>query len=462
MHRPDSEVPLPLAQAVAEKVFNAFERFLHIQAVSGIVLLVTAAAALVWANTAGDSYVHFWHAPVTFGFGSLTVSQPLHFWVNDGLMTIFFLVVGLEIRREMYEGALSSVRLAALPMIAALGGVAVPALIYASLNTEPALRAGWAVPTATDIAFAVGVLALLGKSIPSSIRILLLALAIIDDIAAVVIIAFFYSSGLDASGLVPAVAGMLLVVAFQRMGIGSAVAYIVPGFLLWAGFLQIGIHPALAGVILGLMTPVVPLRRRESPITFVSRALNEFGQRLLSEESRADPRVLLEPVKQLKRAQRDVLPPVIRVESALHPWVAYGIMPLFALANAGVAIGGFDFHSAATQSIMLGAFIGLVVGKPIGIFLASWLAVRLGWCALPTGATWRGVFVVGCLGGIGFTMSIFIANLAFESETLLNAAKLGVLAASAVAAMLGVIVGKLLLARGSNGVPSDAAANAVQ
>lgn len=460
MNRPDSDVRIPPAQAVAERLFNALSRFLHVEAVSGVVLLIAAAGALIWANSpAAESYLHFWHVPLTFGFGSYAVSQPLHFWVNDGLMTIFFLVVGLEIRREIYEGALANIRLAALPLAAALGGVTVPALIYVSLNTDPTLHAGWAVPTATDIAFAVGVLALLGRSIPSSIRILLLALAIIDDIAAVLIIAFFYSSSLDPSGIVLAIAGILLVLAFQHLGFGSAIAYVIPGFVLWAGFLKIGIHPTLAGVILGLMTPVVPLIRRERPVAFVTRAMNEFGQRVQTNEGQADPRALLEPVKQLKRAQRDILPPVIRVQAALHPWVAYGIMPVFALANAGVAIGGFDFHAAATQSVMLGVFLGLVLGKPIGIFLASWSVVRLGWCELPPGATWSGVVLVGFLGGIGFTMSIFIANLAFGSELLLNAAKLGVLAASGCAAVVGLVVGKLFVSGKSPPLPSEAASN---
>lgn len=453
----------PPAQVVAERVFNALERFLHVQAVSGVVLLLAAATALIWANSAsGAAYLHFWHAPLSFGFGSHAVSQPLHFWINDGLMTIFFLVVGLEIRREIYEGALANMRLATLPLAAALGGVLLPALIYAGFNSEPALRAGWAVPTATDIAFAVGVLALLGKSIPSSIRILLLALAIIDDIAAVLIIAFFYSSSLDPSGLVLALIGVLLVLAFQHLGLGSAFAYVIPGAVLWAGFLTIGIHPTLAGVILGLMTPVVPPIRREHPISFIKRALNEFGQRVQSEEGVADARALLEPVKQLKRAQRDIVPPVIRVQAALHPWVAYGIMPLFALANAGVAIGGFDFASAATQSVMLGVFVGLVVGKPIGIVLASWTVVRLGWCELPADASWRSVWLVGFLGGIGFTMSIFIANLAFESDSLLNAAKLGVLAASGCAAILGLTVGKLLVSRHRPQLASEVAPNTVR
>jgi NhaA family Na+:H+ antiporter len=453
MNRPSYRSSLPPAHLVAERVFNALERFLHVEAVSGVVLLLAAAAALLWANSpAGESYEHLWHTPLMFGFGAHVISQSLHFWINDALMTIFFLVVGLEIRREIYEGALANLRLATLPLAAALGGVALPALIYVGLNAEPELRQGWAVPTATDIAFAVGVLALLGKSIPSSVRILLLALAIIDDIAAVLIIALFYSSGLNVAGVGLALVGILLVLTLQRLGIGAAWAYVVPGAVVWAGFLHFGIHPTLAGVILGLMTPVVPLIRRERPIDAVTRALQEFGQRVQSGESESDPRLLLEPAKQLKRAQREILPPVIRVQAALHPYVAYGIMPLFALANAGVALGGFEFHDPGAQTVMLGVFIGLVLGKPIGIVVASWSAVRLGWCTLPLDTTWRGIWLVGCLGGIGFTMSIFISNLAFDDPAMLGAAKLGVLTASACAAILGLSVGRFLMPRKNEAV----------
>ena len=371
--------------------------FLHVEAVSGVVLLAAAAAAFVWANSPfGDSYYGFWHAPLTLGLGSLAVVQPLHFYVNDVLMTVFFLVVGMEIRREIHDGSLSNLRLAWLPLAAAAGGVAVPATIYLTLNIEPVLREGWAVPTATDIAFAVGVLALLGRSIPSSVRVFLLAIAIIDDIAAVVIIATFYSDGLDLSWLFVAGFGVLLVLAFQQFGIGAPFAYVVPGAILWFGLLKAGVHPTMAGVVLGLMTPVVPM---------------------------------------------------VRVEAALHPWVAYGIMPLFALANAGVSLTGLDLSSAATQGVLIGVAIALVVGKPVGIFLGSWLVVRLGWCYLPDGVTWRRVALVGCLGGIGFTMSIFIATLAFGSESLLAAAKSGVLIASVVAGVVGFAVGRIDIAR---------------
>jgi Na+:H+ antiporter, NhaA family len=435
--------PLPRSQVLADKVFSALERFLHVEAVSGIVLLAAAASALLWANSpAADSYHHFWDAPLTLALGELSVTRSLHFVINDALMTVFFLVVGMEIRRELHEGALASVRLATLPLAAAIGGVLVPALFYIAVNGAAPVRDGWAIPTATDIAFAVGVLALLGKSISASIRIFLLALAIIDDIAAVIIIAIFYSGGLDVTGLIGAVAGIILVLVFQRVGIGAASAYVIPGAIIWFGLLKAGAHPTLAGIVLGLMTPVVAVRHRERPLDLAARALQEVDRK--SEADEQDARALLEPVKQLRAAQRELIPPVVRVQSALHPWVAYGVMPLFALANAGVEIGGdMNFSSPVAGSVLLGVLIALVCGKPIGIMLGSWIAVRLGWCELPAGMTWRGVALIGCLGGIGFTMSIFIATLAFADEALLSAAKSGVLLASAIAAILGLVFGRM-------------------
>ncbi len=442
MRRYPSHDGLPPAQLAAERVFSAIERFLHVEAVGGIVLLVAAAAALIWANSpAHASYEHFWHAPLTVGLGGYVLQLPLHFWINDGLMTVFFLLVGMEIRREIYQGALATPRLAALPLAAAIGGVAVPALIYVAINTEPALRHGWAIPTATDIAFAVGVLALLGRSIPGTVRIFLLALAIIDDIAAVLIIAAFYSAGLDYSGLLIAGVGVLGVLGLQQIGVGRAWAYVVPGAIVWLGLLQTGVHPTLAGVVLGLMIPVLSPRTRERPADAAARALNDLNQR--AELPHQDPRVLVEPLKQLRQAQREILPPVVRVQAALHPWVAYAVMPLFALANAGVRLEGVDFDAPGMQGIVAGVAAALVIGKPVGIFLGSWAAVRLGWCRLPPALTWPGVALVGCLGGIGFTMSVFIANLAFQVDSHLAAAKAGVLLASVTAATIGLVLGRL-------------------
>jgi Na+:H+ antiporter, NhaA family len=430
--------------SVATRVYDAFERFLHIEAVSGIVLLIAAVAALLWANSPfADSYQEFWHAPLTFGAGAWVVARPLHFWINDGLMTIFFLVVGLEIRREMHEGTLANLRVALLPLAAALGGVIVPALIYFSLSGDGIARQGWAIPTATDIAFAVGILALLGKSVPAALRVLLLALAVIDDIAAVIVIALFYSGGLAYSGFLVAATGALLVLCWQRLGFRSAFAYVLPGAVLWFGLLMSGVHPTLAGVILGLMTPTVLSDAGGPPLHDAARALREFGRR--ARAHRRDVQELMPSLRQLKHAQRELLPPAVRVQTALHPWVAYGVMPLFALANAGINLTDLSIDTAASRGIALGVFLALVIGKPLGILLASWTVVRVGWCRLPDEVNWRGIMVVGCLGGIGFTMSIFIATLAFADVALLGAAKLGVLAASAVAGLLGLTLGYLFL-----------------
>lgn len=446
MNPQTSDQPLPRAQAIAERAFSTLERFLHIEAFSGVVLLLAAAAALIWANSPlAQSYHALWHLPLSFSLGDFSYSQSLHFWVNDGLMTVFFLVVGMEIRREIHEGALASMQLAALPLAAAAGGVLIPALIYLSLNHQGVQAQGWAVPTATDIAFAVGVLALLGRSIPANVRIFLLALAIIDDIVAVLIIAIFYSGGLDYSGFIVAAIGIAMVLGLRWIGVGTAFAYVLPGAILWMGLLQTGAHPTLAGVILGLMTPVVPTRRRHRPLDIASNALQDLSQR--TEQKQDLPQQLAQPLKQLRQAQRDLLPPVSRVQMALHPWVAFGIMPLFALANAGVSLNGVDLSAASSFSVMMAVVLALVVGKPLGIIGASWLVVKLGWCQLPPAVTWSGVTVVGLLAGIGFTMSIFIGTLAFPEPGLLGAAKLGVLLASLFAALIGLTWGSFYTRR---------------
>lgn len=434
-NRPSFE-DLPRPQRLAEQALGTLQRFLHVEAVSGAVLLVAAAAALIWANSPfAHSYHAFWHLPVTVGFGEYVFSRSLHFWVNDALMTLFFLVVGMEIRREIHEGALSKPDQAALPLIAAIGGVIVPAIIYLSLNSDPVRSQGWAVPTATDIAFAVGILALLGRSIPVNVRVFLLALAIIDDIIAVLIIAVFYTSEIQLSGFGVAALGLLAVLGLQRMGIGSALAYVVPGSVVWAGFLIAGIHPTLAGVALGLITPARPIPLREQPLEIVSRVLKQL--RSSDAVERKDAQQLQQPLRDLRVANRELLPPVSRVQMAMHPWVAFGIMPIFALANAGVTLTGASF-STSVDYVMLGTAVALVVGKPLGIVGATWIAVRLGWGRLASGVSWGGVWLVGLLAGIGFTMSIFIAMLAFSDEELLNAAKLGVLLGSLAAATLGL------------------------
>ncbi|MBV2234495.1 MAG: Na+/H+ antiporter NhaA [Sterolibacterium sp.] len=426
---------LPAAQRLTERTLLTLERFLHIEAVSGIALLLAAAIALLWANSPqADSYHTLWQQSLTLGMSDWQFSRSLHFWVNDGLMTFFFLVVGMEIRREMHEGALSQLREAALPVAAAFGGVLMPALLYLLFNHEPGRSHGWAVPTATDIAFAVGVLALLGRSIPGPIRIFLLTMAITDDIIAVVIIALFYSGGLDYHGFIVAGGGLLWVLMLQQMGIGNAWAYVAPSAVVWLGLLLTGAHPGLAGVVLGLITPVHTIRLREHPADTVWR----IGRRLSEDRHLADPEQLVQPLRQLRLAQREMLPPVTRVQMALHPWVAFGIMPLFAFANAGISLDGLDLAADDPRKVMFGVMLALVFGKPLGVTLISWLGVRLGLCRLPAGVGWGGILLIGLLAGIGFTMAIFVSMLAFADAQLMNAAKLGVLLGSLCAAVLGL------------------------
>lgn len=446
MKKTISSRTLPLGHRISQSVSDTISRLIHIEAFGGVVLILAAITALTWANSPfAQTYHDFWNQTVGFVLGDFAMSGSLHFWVNDALMTVFFLVVGMEIRREIHQGALSDLRQASLPLIAAAGGVLIPALIYFTLNQEPSLRQGWAVPTATDIAFAVGVLALLGKSIPSNVRILLLAVAIIDDIVAVLIIAFFYSGGLDFSGLWYVLFGVILVIAWQRLGIASAYAYLIPGAVLWFGVLKMGAHPTLAGVILGLMTPVYARSMLEDPLTQVETNMERIRHQ--NQSSELDESVLLQSIENIRQAQREMLPPVARVQMQLHPWVSFVIMPVFALANAGVSFQGIDITTTAAQSVMWGIVLALVVGKPLGIFIMCRMAVALKICQLPDGVSWSGVLLVGLLAGIGFTMSIFIGTLAFNDEALLGAAKLGVLIASLLAAVIGLLWGVLYIRR---------------
>lgn len=446
MNHDTLEPDLPRAQRLAERAFATVDRFLHIQAASGIVLLISAAIALIWANSDYAPHYHaLWHMPLTIGLGDFVFAQSLHFWINDALMTVFFLVVGMEVKREIHEGALSDMRQASLPIAAAAGGVILPALIYLGFNMEAPRQDGWAIPTATDIAFAVGLLALLGKAIPTNVRIFLLALAIIDDIVAVLIIALFYSGGLDYMGFLVAGVGLAMVIALQKMGIGNAYIYIVPGAVLWLGMLITGAHPTLAGVVLGLMTPVIPVRMRERPLDMLTRVAGELTGR--GSSASMDMEHMTEHLRQLRLARRELLPPVVRIQSALHPWVAFGVMPLFALANAGITLDGIDLSADGAQWVLIGVAGALVVGKSLGIVSASWLMVRTGFCSLPPGLSWAGIWLVSLFAGVGFTMSIFIAMLAFTDPNLLGAAKLGVLTGSLISAVLGLLLGWTLVKR---------------
>jgi NhaA family Na+:H+ antiporter len=434
---PGSWLPL---RRLAYKALAPVERFLAVEAASGILLLAVAVIALIWANSPWSPvYVNLWHTPLGLRLGPFAFERDLHFWINDGLMTIFFFVVGLEIRREIHHGELSQLKRAALPIAAAVGGMALPALVFLLLNQGRASSVGWGVPTATDIAFAVGVLTLLGKRVPAALRILLLALAVIDDVGAILVIAFFYSSELAPLGFAVAAAGLLAIVALQRVGVRSPWAYLPPALVTWGSAYAAGIHPTLAGVAIGLMTPVTPWYGRDR---FV--AIAETQVKSMRAAKPDDQRALLPHLDKLTAVQREAVSPVERLEHALHGWVAYAIMPLFALANAGVPLGAASFEGDGLR-VFLGVLIGLVIGKPLGVLGLAWLAAKAGVTSLPRGVTWAKLWVVGLCAGIGFTMALFIAQLAFPPGPLLETAKLAVLCASGVAAGLAFLVGQWVL-----------------
>ena len=373
--------------------------FVSLEAASGIVLLLAAVAALIWANTDTAGYTSWWGHELTIGRGELAITESLVHWVNDALMTIFFFVVGLEIKRELVTGELRDRSRAALPAVAAVGGMVVPALIYVLVNIGGDGMDGWAIPMATDIAFAVGVLAILGARVPSSLKVFLLTLAIVDDIGAIVVIALFYSNGVEPLWLGAGALVLVAIVAMSRLRVDHPIAYVVPGALLWLCLYESGIEPTLAGVALGLLTPALP--RRGVPV-------------------------------------------LERLELGLHPVSSFVIVPLFALANAGVILTGDAISDALASRVTIGIVAGLVVGKFLGILGASALAVhlrignfRIG--PLPDGITLRHVAGVATLGGIGFTVSLFITDLAFRG-TYFSDAKIGVLAASVLAAIVGMIV----------------------
>lgn len=418
------------------------ERFLRIEAASGILLLLSAAVALAWANSPwAESYLQLWHVPLGVRIGTFSFERPLEWFVNDGLMVLFFFVVGMEIRREIHHGELSEWRRAALPAAAAVGGMLAPAALYLTFAAAPATRSGWGVPMATDIAFAVGVLTLLGKRVPAALRVLLLALAVIDDLGAIVVIAIFYSSGIAVSGLLVAAIGLGGVLAMQRLGVRSKGAYVVPALVVWAGVYAAGIHPTIAGVIVGLITPVRAWLGPDGFVVGVQKQLEHLTQATPSELSSHE---LASTLRHIDVARREAMSPAESLIETLHPWVAFGIMPVFALANAGVAVSSGAL-SAASWSVAGAVAVGLVVGKPLGVLLASWLTLRLRLGILPAGLTLRHLVVLGVVAGVGFTMALFVAQLAFTDSALLAAAKLGVLAASGGAAVLALILGRLLL-----------------
>ena len=428
---------------LVERLLAPFRRFAAIASAGGIVLLIATAIALAWANSPwAESYHHLWEMPLTIGVGGWTATWTLHHFINDGLMAVFFFLVGLEIKREMRAGELKSLRSAALPMFAALGGMVVPALLYTLVNAGGPGSAGWGVPMATDIAFALGVLALLGDRVPLGLKVFLAALAIVDDIGAVLVIALFYSGGV-AWGALAVTAGLLLLAAgANAAGVRTPWAYALIGIALWGAVLASGVHATVAGVLLAMTIPVRTRIDEHAFLESARRALADFDAAALLRAEDPDRTVLANTahhtaLEELEHLTGQAQPPLIRIEHALHGIVAFAIMPIFALANAGVSLSGDDMRDALGSSITLGIVLGLALGKPIGVTAFAWLAVRMGMATLPRGVSWRMIAATGVLAGIGFTMALFIAGLAFVDPELLEAAKFGILAASTVTGLAG-------------------------
>jgi NhaA family Na+:H+ antiporter len=424
----------------AIRLLRAFQEFARLEAAGGVVLLTAAVAALVWANSPwAQSYDALWNTPVVIGLGGLGLAKPLVLWVNDGLMAVFFFVVGLEIKREVLVGELRAPRRAVLPAAAALGGMIVPATIYLALNLDGPGSHGWGIPMATDIAFAIGALALLGSRVPIGLKVFLTALAIVDDLGAVLVIALFYTANLDltALGIGLAIFGVMALLAVLRVRwVGL---YMLLGVGLWVALLQSGVHATVAGVLAALTIPATARidagrfrgRVRELLDRFEVLDIDPGAHRLLPEQQ--------EVVYGLATLVEHVESPLHRLEHALHPWVTFAIMPIFALANAGVSIDA-SLAEVALHPVTLGVVLGLVVGKLVGVLGFAWLAAATGVAELPAGATWRQMTGVAMLAGIGFTMSLFIASLAFGDSPLLDNAKVGILGASALAGLLGSLV----------------------
>jgi NhaA family Na+:H+ antiporter len=438
-HPADSAEARNLQPPLIDRILRPFAQFAHTASSGGIVLLVCTAIALIWANSPwAASYHHVWETEIALDAGPLAIRSTLHHLINDGLMVVFFFLVGLEIKREVLIGELASLRRAALPAAAALGGMVIPAAFYAAWNFGGSGSPGWGIPMATDIAFALGVLALLGSRVPAGLKVFLAALAIVDDIGAVLVIALFYTDEVSWTAL--GVAGVLLLfaAAANAAGVRRPWAYSLIGVALWGAVLASGVHATVAGVLLAM---TIPSRTRINEDEFLRRSrrsVEEFERGCGPETTVLTNQVQQEALLTLETLCEQAQAPLQTIERKLHVIVAFGIMPLFAIANAGVQLTGGGQGLALANPVTLGVLFGLILGKPLGIMIFSWLAVRLGIAELPRGVTWRLIHGVAWLGGIGFTMSLFVASLAFPgAPALLNAAKIGVLAASLAAGLCG-------------------------
>ncbi|MCS6808050.1 MAG: Na+/H+ antiporter NhaA [Bacteroidota bacterium] len=427
-------------RSILLSIKKPIERFIHAETSSGILLLICGIAALALANSAlHNDYHHVWETPCSISIGSISMTKALHHWINDGLMVIFFFVVGLEIKRELLVGELSSAKKAALPVVAALGGMVAPALIYMIFNGGTPAERGWGIPMATDIAFALGVVALLGSRVPFVLKVFLAALAIADDLGAVLVIALFYTEEIQGMMLFWASVAFVVALVGNILGVRSVLFYLIVGVVLWIVILQSGIHATIAGVLLAV---AIPARQRINADEFAEHArayIEEFAMQTRESKSILANQRAQSAVRDLERSCELVQTPLSRFENNLHAWVAFLIMPIFAIANAGVRLEG-NLAEVFLHPITLGIIGGLVLGKPLGITLFCWIACRLKIAHMPVGVTWVDIIGIGSIAGIGFTMALFIQGLAFTDATLAMEAKVGIFAASLISGILGYCI----------------------
>ena len=432
---------------LARALRTPMQNFIHTEEAGAFVLMAAAVTALVWANSPwSEAYFSFWHNHISFDIAIFHPDEDLEHVVNDGLMAIFFFLVGLEIKRELLHGELSSVRRALLPAAAAVGGMAGPALIYVAFNgTSGEGAQGWGIPMATDIAFALGVLALLGRRIPSELRVFLLGLAVADDLGAIAVIAVFYSDAVSWADLGMAIAMLAVMAASIKLGVRALGYYVILSVVMWLFLLESGIHATLAGVAVAALVPSQPLLHRQQYAARVEELVEELRAAVAQEDDEKGEAI----VEEIERLSGETEGPLERLEAQVHPWVSFVILPVFALANAGIVFTSETVSAALASPVTLGVFTALPVGKAIGVFGLTWLAVRLGIGRLPEGVTWAQVFGVGLLAGIGFTVSIFISSIAFDDGALVDQAKMGVFAASVLAGVVGYVLLRVVGGRGS-------------
>ena len=423
-----------------EQIALPFQEFVKTESFSGILLISFMLVALIWANSPWSaSYESLWQTKINVSVGSFKIDKPLLLWINDGLMAVFFFVVGLEIKRELLVGELSSLRQALFPIAAALGGMLVPAAFYLILNANGSGEGGWGIPMATDIAFALGILALLGKRAPLPLKIFLTAVAIVDDIGAVLVIALFYTDKIVWASLGAAAIIFILLMILSRMGVRKPLPYALLGIALWVAFLKSGVHATIAGVLLAMTIPASTAIDRKGFLDRARQYLDQFEKEGIKDGNSFTTKKQRALLQGIEDSAQGVEAPLQRLEHALHPWVAFFIMPIFALANAGVDLRT-DIIAALVNPITLGIILGLVVGKQIGITFMAWLVTRMGLSRKINGVTWKQIYGASMLAGIGFTMSLFISNLAFSDPVMLSNAKVGILVASFISAGLGWFV----------------------